>query len=674
MSLQRGAVALCLAVALSVLLAGEGLAQRGIRVQIRDKAGQKVALYKASYALLIGISDYRGGWPKLPGVKSDMVAVKTALEAHDFNVTVVRDPNRAQMTQAFNDFINRYGQEQDNRLLFYYAGHGHTQKLAYGEKMGYLVPVDAPNPNKDISGFLAKSLDMQQIEVYAKRIQAKHALFLFDSCFSGSIFSLSRAVPENISYKTARPVRQFITAGSADETVPDISIFRRQFVAALNGEGDVDGDGYVTGTELGEFLQKNVVNYTKGAQHPQYGKIRNPLLDKGDFVFRLARARPPAVAKAPTQPRQERPRPPESRLEAAREAWGFVKDGDDPDELKAFVEQFPDSSFARTARFKIGILEKRRGKKLAAQQEERRRREGTKRDRLAEERRVREKADRNRLAEERRSRIAEQRRLDQDRRSRDEERRLADQRRRRDEERRRTALQNRRGSAWRDPVTGMQFAWVPGGSFRMGCVARDSECQDDEKKIRTVKLDGYWMGKYEVTQAQWKRVMGDNPSYNKKGGNYPVENVSWNLVQKFIRRLNRKSSVTFRLPSEAQWEYACRAGGKPLIFGTSDGRISSSRANYNSKYKGSRWVGSYPANGLGLHDMAGNLWEFVQDKYASYRLAGTTNPINEKTGKHRVVRDGDWGNSQKTQRCSDRKTSSMTNGYKFVGFRLMRVP
>ena len=142
-------------------------------------------------------------------------------------------------------------------------------------------------------------MDMQQMEVYARRIQAKHALFLFDSCFSGSLFSLSRAIPEHISYKTSRPVRQFITAGGADEKVPDESIFRRQLVAGLNGEADQDKDGYVTGMELGEFLQKKVINYSKGSQHPQYGTLRDPNLDKGDFVFVLKNI--PQVDRSLTQ-------------------------------------------------------------------------------------------------------------------------------------------------------------------------------------------------------------------------------------------------------------------------------------------------------------------------------------------------------------------------------------
>jgi hypothetical protein len=137
---------------------------------------------------------------------------------------------------------------------------------------------------------------MLEIEIYAKQIDAKHALFVFDSCFSGSIFGLTRAIPAAISDKTTKPVRQFITAGAADQEVPDDSVFRRQFVAGLAGEADLNHDGYVTGSELSQFLEYTVINYTRGAQTPQYGKIRDPFLDKGDFVFFL----PPSARNAAT--------------------------------------------------------------------------------------------------------------------------------------------------------------------------------------------------------------------------------------------------------------------------------------------------------------------------------------------------------------------------------------
>lgn len=151
--------------------------------------------------------------------------------------------------------------------------------------MGYLVPADAPDPNDNPNGFLDKALDLQMIEVYSKRIQSKHALFLFDSCFSGELFSPDRAIPKEISLSTSKPVRQYVTSGSAGETVPDQSIFREQFINGLGGDADSDQDGYVTGTELGQFLQTTVKNYTKGYQTPQYGKIQDRNLDQGDFVF-----------------------------------------------------------------------------------------------------------------------------------------------------------------------------------------------------------------------------------------------------------------------------------------------------------------------------------------------------------------------------------------------------
>jgi hypothetical protein len=261
---------------------------RGISVvTVKNPEGKETRLYKESFALLIGVSDYVNGWPKLPRVRKDIEEVRNALEKHGFITTVVMDPDRIQLVQAYEEFITRHGFDIDNRLLFYFAGHGHTVKQSYGEEMGYIVPADAPNPNNNKEIFLAKALDMQFIEVLAKRIQSKHALFLFDSCFSGSLFSLSRAVPESISYKTAKPVRQFITAGGPDEQVPDNSVFRDQFVSALNGETELGRDGYITGSALGEYLQTSVTNYSKGSQHPQYGKLRNPNLDKGDFVFQM---------------------------------------------------------------------------------------------------------------------------------------------------------------------------------------------------------------------------------------------------------------------------------------------------------------------------------------------------------------------------------------------------
>ncbi len=259
-----------------LLLLGMQLSAQDRGLEVKSKDGTRIGSFKASYALVIGESTYTAGWPKLAGVRTDVQLVSKALGDSGFQVTVKQDLTSDAVKQAYEDFIESYGLDEGNRLLFYYAGHGHTLILAGGRDMGYIVPVDSPNPNDDANGFKRKAIPMNQFDTWAKQIEARHALFLFDSCFSGSIFNVTRAVPDNINEKTVRAVRQFITSGSADEQVPDKSIFRDQFLAGIAGEADRGGDGYVTGAELGEFLDEKVVNYSKKTQHPQYGKIQDP--------------------------------------------------------------------------------------------------------------------------------------------------------------------------------------------------------------------------------------------------------------------------------------------------------------------------------------------------------------------------------------------------------------
>ena len=316
---------------------GARAASRGIAVTERA-TGNAVALYAESHALLIGVSDYTNGWPRLRGVADDIRAVRKALEAQGFAVEEVMDPDRDGMDRAFRGFIDRYGLKPDNRLLFYFAGHGHSMKMGYGGTMGYLVGRDAPNPNVDKAGFRQAALSMQVIETYARNIESKHALFMFDACFAGSVFDATRAIPDIIAEKTGRPVRQFITSGSADQQVPDQSLFRREFVAALAGEGDADGDGYVTGAELGLFLETKVTNYSRGAQTPQYGKLRDPLLDKGDFVFVLPEAKPRAQTTSGG-----------NGTDREAQFWDSIHASTSGGDYCAYLETFPRGTFVALA-------------------------------------------------------------------------------------------------------------------------------------------------------------------------------------------------------------------------------------------------------------------------------------------------------------------------------------
>ena len=231
------------------------------------------------------------------------------------------------------------------------------------------------------------------------------------------------------------------------------------------------------------------------------------------------------------------------------------------------------------------------------------------------------------------------------------------------------------GATWRDPITQMEFVAVPGGEYEQGCGTWTSDCYDDEKPPRRVRLSAFWMAKTEVTRGQWQKVMGNNPSEFQKGEDFPVEQVSWNDVQEFIRRLNAQSAgVTFRLPSEAEWEYACRAGGKPVKYGTQTGELHPGLANYGSE-DGTFRVGSYAPNGLGLHDMAGNVWEWTQDVYndKAYQSGSTSDPIFQGSGDLRVSRGGGWGENPRYARCSTRSRSGPAYRDRWIGFRLART-
>ena len=184
---------------------------------------------------------------------------------------------------------------------------------------------------------------------------------------------------------------------------------------------------------------------------------------------------------------------------------------------------------------------------------------------------------------------------------------------------------------------------VEAGTFTMGATTEMKYPHNDEKPIHQVTLtNDYYIGKYEVTQALWQAVMGNNPS-NFKGDNLPVEYVSWNDCQKFINKLNRITGKTFRLPTEAEWEYAARGGKKSRGYQYSGSNNLADVAWYddNSGHK-THVVGSKQANELGIYDMSGNVWEWCQDWYDYYNSSSQTNPTGANSGSDRVSRGGCW--------------------------------
>ncbi|MDQ7836195.1 MAG: SUMF1/EgtB/PvdO family nonheme iron enzyme [Humidesulfovibrio sp.] len=229
------------------------------------------------------------------------------------------------------------------------------------------------------------------------------------------------------------------------------------------------------------------------------------------------------------------------------------------------------------------------------------------------------------------------------------------------------------GDTWTEPVTGMEFAWVPGGEFEMGCGPWAGECDDDEKPVHTVRLDGFWLGRFEVTQGQWQKIMGSNPSYFKKGERFPVEEVSWDDAKAFISKLNAQGSAKFRLATEAEWEYAARSGGRPEIYagGNDIDRVAWHQQNGG---RSTHAVGTKAPNGLGLHDMTGNVWEWVEDMKADYPYDSQVNPVVTGGGSGRVIRGGSWLYGPTQVRTTFRLRFKPFERYGSVGFRLVRVP
>jgi formylglycine-generating enzyme required for sulfatase activity len=223
---------------------------------------------------------------------------------------------------------------------------------------------------------------------------------------------------------------------------------------------------------------------------------------------------------------------------------------------------------------------------------------------------------------------------------------------------------------WVEPTSGMEFVWVEGGCFQMGDTFGDGD--NDEKPVHEVCVDSFVMSRYEVTQGQWQKIMGNNPSRFTKGSNYPVERVSWDDTQDFIRKLNTHSGKSFRLPTEGEWEYAARSGGKKEKYG------GGSDVDRLAWYKGNSGgtthpVGTKEPNGLGLYDMSGNVWEWCSDWYGKnyYQQSPRNNPQGPSVGPFRVIRDGCWNGGPWLCRSANR--DRFRPGYRLdnLGFRLV---
>lgn len=544
-SQMKIAYALLCWVLLSVLMSSAAHGQYDI--PLKDRSGKQVDVlsYKESHALVVGISDYTS-WPMLPGAKGDVEKVSRALEKNGFQVVRKVNLDHTELETAFRAFILQYGLAPENRLLFYFAGHGYTLKNTYDPNdttrwTGVIVARDAPLPTtgEPTREFREKTLPIERFASMAREIQSRHALFIFDSCFSGAR-GFSTFLPnaddlvQGITLKTADYVRQFISSGSADQPVLDDSPFRKYFIQALEGEADRNHDSFVTGSELGVFLQDKVMGDTAKQQTPQSGKSNDPNLNKGEFLFPLA---------LPT-------------------ATGCVATPLPPNITSPVVNNL-----------------------------------------------------------------------------------------------------------------GMEFVAIPAAELRMGA----DEGPPSRSSHQVTISQPFYIGKYEVTQAQWSAVMGTNPSQFTGDPRLPVENVSWKDVQAFLRQLNAREGTTrYRLPTEAEWEHAARSCvATTYPFGDDANQLA--RYAWAETNAGGRThaVGQLLPNRWGLHDMLGNVWEWCQDWYGEYPVTAVANPQGAPEGAFRVYRGCGWLRGESPRYChpATRHGARPNFAHPSLGFRVvMTIP
>jgi hypothetical protein len=249
-----------------------------------DSATQRQALYGKSFAVVIGINDYEK-WPGLEFAVADANAVKDTLEKTGFDdITLIMDKAATQrriLTELFHRLPEKV--DRNDRVLFYFAGHGQTEDLPGGGKKGYIIPVDA-----ETDSYSSTSVSMEQIRSLSSRIAAKHIFYVMDCCYSGLGLNRSAGVRPGISAYlrkvSAMRVVQIITAGGQGEQVQERAghgLFTSYFLKAIEGEADIDKDNVVTGTELGAYLRPTVSNASRQMQTPLFGRIEG----EGEFLF-----------------------------------------------------------------------------------------------------------------------------------------------------------------------------------------------------------------------------------------------------------------------------------------------------------------------------------------------------------------------------------------------------
>ncbi|MCP4108725.1 MAG: SUMF1/EgtB/PvdO family nonheme iron enzyme [Desulfobacteraceae bacterium] len=596
----------------------------------------------AYHALVIGIDDYQDTKiPDLSSARKDAEAVAALLrKRYGFQTETLLD-RQASKKAIFNALRSlATSTEENDSVLIYFAGHGDIDKI-YND--GWWIPADAKG------GEPLTYLDNTQVQKAMRSMNARHVLLISDSCYSGTLFGQLRAMPRVIDEKYYLNLyneksRWGMTSGNREPVLDSgtggHSIFAYQFLKALRK----NEKPFATTQEIYTRIAPIVGN---NAEHtPLCRPIRNTGDQGGEFVFILADSSGAVVVT------------PEPELE--KRLYSTLTVRPNVGGATVYLDRKKMGKGAMTiSKIKPGIHRVKVTK------------EGYKPYETEISLKSGEAAELTAYLDSISESVAEL--------LKSEPIIMA------------TAITKIKEylKITSEPVTepfittdfsndlGMKFVYIKPGKFMRG-----------GHKVTLTK--GFYMQTTEVTQGQWKAVMGSNPSYFKKcGDNCPVENVSWNDAQNLIKKLNQKEGRTYRMPTEAEWEYAARSGGKAEEYsGFSDDALLYQYVNFCDKnceysrkdkeqddgYQYTAPVGSYKPNGLGIYDMSGNVWEWCQDWYGEYPSSDVTDPMGLSEGSIRVLRGGSWSKVAWNCRVAYRGIDNPANHYGSYGIRLVLLP
>jgi len=672
--------------AIALLISHHAEAARGISVRPVSPSGAKVT--GDQWLFVIGIDTYIH-WPRLKTAVNDAKSVKDVLlSRYHFDKDHLIELYDEQATRKNILGKLRYlakNVRQNDSLVIFYAGHGHLDSIT---KTGSWIPVEGGI--EDASAWISNHDIKNYLRVDATK--AKHILLVSDSCFSGDFFRDHRGKLPEVTDQVIKKAykltsRQAITSGGL-EPVSDAgfgrnSVFSHFLVKTLKE----NQKPFLVPSYFFADIKAGVAENAE--QFPQFGSLKDTGGQQGgEIVFFLKQDSRFKDLSGETAARKKELQ----RLRQIKEAAEKAKKKEAEEIAKREKELASLDTEIANMKKRLGTSAAKSDDSLdtmlamVEQKEQQQQRiDELKRQREAEEAQRRAEIDRLK-AEKRQKRIAA---MNEDIRKYEK---IVSSRFGKD----------MKASAWKNLIDkypqakglavgdtdglmfkvayggivndlGMRFMLIPAGSFMMGSPSSERERDSDERQHKVKLTKGFYMQTTEVTQGQWKAVMGNNPS-KFNGDDRPVEKVSWNDVQAFMRKLNNKEGTEkYRLLTEAEWEYACRAGSTTrFCFGDSDGQLGKYAWYSGNSSSKTHPVGQKKPNAWGLYDMHGNVWEWCQDWYGDYPSGHVTDPKGPSSGSYRVGRGGGWGGDAGYCRSARRGRYTPGGGGSNLGFRLAR--